>query len=104
MEFRGYMESSDDIIARIKQLDETLGWDSSLAGTDGTVHLVSAQSKRVISAVRLKGTMFQVCTTDYDGNLKGTPLFTELAGAKAYAKFTALRDLLSEDLRRAHVQ
>lgn len=97
------MESSNDIIARIKQLEETLLWDSTRSGTDGVIQLVSVQTKRVIFAVKFIGTMYQTFRPS-DGSLRAGEMFTELEGAKRYAKFTAMREILAEELRRVYIQ
>ena len=105
MEFKGYMENAADLIARVKQLEETLVWKRTrVEGYKSDIYqLQSTVTKRIVMTVRVTdggnfkmGDGAQYRDNDYE--------FFELEGALAAAKFTAIRNLLEEDLRRTRIQ
>jgi hypothetical protein len=95
------MESSGDIVARIKQLEESLVWRTL---GDGGKRLVSTQSGRVVSSVRPSpGVLYQVFSWRYE---KENPeyVFETLESAMQFAKFAAIKEILEDDLRKARIQ
>jgi hypothetical protein len=100
--FRGYMESSDDIVDRIEQLEGTLEWKEVEPSVRWA--LVSIQSNRLVATLVCREDGF-FRTADYDyGRENQGYVFTTLEGAKGYSKFSAIRSILEHDLRRSTVQ
>jgi hypothetical protein len=95
------MKFTDDIVARIKELEDTLNWtplDDKLRSA-----LVSASSGRVLASV----------VAEPDGLLKAcigpqyrdkATLFKSLEKAQYWVKCSVMKELLSEELRVYHVQ
>ena len=120
MTFKGYMESSEDIISRVEQLEASLVWE--IDSTSAGYRLVSKESKRIVAHIKWnydkvqasgedvnayavnRGTgTWSVFSNHYNGERESNS-FTDLEGAKKCAKFGAIREILSEDLRKAMFQ
>lgn len=96
------MESVNDLIARIRHLDETLVWEQGKES--GSANLISIHSLRVIAGVQLNADgQYQVFEWQYERRNLGC-IFKTLDAAENYAKFDAIKDILQEDLRRQTVQ
>lgn len=97
-----YLESGQDIIDRVMEIEQSLNWNDD--PPSGVYDLYSSRSQRMVCSINtVTGGRFQISTVEYDQLRKGD-VFRTLEGAKRWAVFSAIREILSDDLRKATLQ
>lgn len=94
------MKNIDTIINRVTELEKSLVW--RIQDGQPTEHrLVSSDTGRIVTVV---SQMASKCVIGGARNGHCDQEFDDLEKALLFAKFAAIRDILSEDLRRNTIQ
>lgn len=99
------LRSSADIIARVTALEESLQWRDSLNKPGAEWQLLSRDTQRMIARVRSDATDGTFCSSFWSYEREHDSfIFATLDAAKQFAKFSAVKSVLEDDLRRASIQ
>lgn len=92
------MNTFNEIVARVKELDETLQWQALKANPSSDV-LVSTKTGRVLATVSPVQSGFETRRSGVGYDSQHAAILTSAEAARTWMKMVVARDILSDEIR-----